>query len=1301
MSLSSSEKYIREIVDALQHNRAVAMVGSGFSLNAELTGRPGARFLVWNQLATKFYEKLRGEVPSSGDHYLNPMKLAQQVESTFGRPALNDLLMESLPDEEFSPGDIHKAFVSLPWKDIFTTNYDTLLERAIHAAVRDNRCRPYDVVYSPDDLPDCHGAPRLIKLHGSFKPIRPYVITEEDFREYPHKKAAFVNTVQQAMLESVFVMFGFSCDDPNFLQWIGWVRDNLGKNLQRKMYMLCIKQLSEEDVRTLAERNIVPVDLSEFYRVVNHELENGGNDDAPHPPSPWDKGDENPDGDASLPDDPFSPDGSLNGERINVPRLSTGNDGPQGNDDGPQPPCMGLSRRNADSLGRHSPKDIIGFAVTRISELYSEDKRKNDWCPDDFSNEDVSDWLDAYPGWCYMPYEVRYRASAFGRKVFWWDKDGIATIQGEKIVPGTSDLSEWVGKIHQFVRLYDIMGMPLPVLFQHEESNKGILQDMPRCALLLLEGINRKSWEGMEAEDIEKVYRYIQEIYLQLLRAFRERHDKKHFKDCLRWLREFDLSENDIQFIQAECCRYHLSHMQLVTGDGDCWMLHGSLQKQLDSWNLPETDLYWPIIKASFLMQTDRLDEAQALLELNIRNIWMHITREGIDARYAALEQCTLRLLKVLSSLSAKTANKWDTKFASVWRDYPVINLVEEERHYKLAMLKPEKKPYEEKLNFNLTRSVSWHVGGEDVKLNTAAAYWRFQEVTGGFPRFGSTVVADKEAFRCSVRLMLPVISTRCIHQLLLMGEPDYLDDVLGRKQLSSISATVIHEYVRHGAAMLRSIMPCVQESDWHSSWGLAGNAAFVLCHIMSRLCYRASADDLRMLWDLLVDIRISGKLGAIRGADVLTRGVLGCMSREQQAEIYDDALKFPFSLGERRREYVDPLTELKTRDTKVRVSSGQYSTSLGQIRVALEEADDLLEHQRRYQAGRAVERFSALYQLIEMKPDDEELFITTLENWPDAGAGLDSLLISLCDDDDVRNRCWNKVHDNAERALKQIVAGSMSNDILVAVHSSLRHWERIDGKRAALAGDFDLLLKALKELSRDIGNPFSLGMREQLIRDICSLAEMILLNCYKEKDDDSRLESSSVLELVDAVAKILGDRYALTMMCRVLHIGESELLSAEESQQELEYDAADLIDLGDFLFRVFKAGGELWEPMAPEILRALEIVLSILESDKTGINEPAARIWPGVISMGPELGEKFLSRLALKLKRLEQETKVTADDEELTARRKVIVRHFACSTAAAMEKKYPDKYQDVVQIWKDVNKNEQEMAEVRLIRFK
>ena len=90
--------------------------------------------------------------------------------------------------------------LKLPWRDVFTTNWDTLLERASSDALE----HPYRVVQSMKQLPMV-SQPRIIKLHGSFPSQFPLIFTEEDYRTYPSEFAPFVNTVQQAMMEDGFL----------------------------------------------------------------------------------------------------------------------------------------------------------------------------------------------------------------------------------------------------------------------------------------------------------------------------------------------------------------------------------------------------------------------------------------------------------------------------------------------------------------------------------------------------------------------------------------------------------------------------------------------------------------------------------------------------------------------------------------------------------------------------------------------------------------------------------------------------------------------------------------------------------------------------------------------------------------------------------------------------------------------------------------------------------------------------------------------------------------------------------------
>ena len=161
--------YLDEIAKRLWSGHAAVMVGAGFSKNASST------FPDWKQLADRLCRKGHGhELGPDKDRYLNPLKLASEVEAVFGRPALEDLLGTSIPGLDVPPSELHGRLMELPWTDVFTVNYDSLLERTSgrYHVVRNAR----DLIWSDQ--------PRIVKLHGSL-PGDSLIITEEDYRTYP------------------------------------------------------------------------------------------------------------------------------------------------------------------------------------------------------------------------------------------------------------------------------------------------------------------------------------------------------------------------------------------------------------------------------------------------------------------------------------------------------------------------------------------------------------------------------------------------------------------------------------------------------------------------------------------------------------------------------------------------------------------------------------------------------------------------------------------------------------------------------------------------------------------------------------------------------------------------------------------------------------------------------------------------------------------------------------------------------------------------------------------------------------
>ena len=258
------QSHINRVRDALWQRSgggASVMVGSGFSRNA-LKARPDANDPpTWREVAKAVYDKLYlqdgdrdaiAEASQTSDF----LKLAQEYEVAFGRGELHSFIRSLIRDDDFKPGDLHTRLLRLPWRDVFTTNWDTLLERARTAVAG----RAYSVVRNMDEIPQAN-RPRIVKLHGSLPAHFPLIFTEEDYRTYPRQFAPLVNTAQQAMMETVFCLIGFSSDDPNFLEWSGWVRDNLGKSAP-KIYLAGWLNLLPHRRRMLEDRNIVPIDLA-------------------------------------------------------------------------------------------------------------------------------------------------------------------------------------------------------------------------------------------------------------------------------------------------------------------------------------------------------------------------------------------------------------------------------------------------------------------------------------------------------------------------------------------------------------------------------------------------------------------------------------------------------------------------------------------------------------------------------------------------------------------------------------------------------------------------------------------------------------------------------------------------------------------------------------------------------------------------------------------------------------------------------------------------------------------------------
>lgn len=233
------------------YHGAAVMVGAGFSRSAASTGDVSKKLPLWSDFSKTLADEL-------GSESVDPLRLAEEYCAYFGKQALYDLIKQKVNDAAWSPGELHKSILELPWSEVLTTNWDTLLERAsmeVHQPV-------YSIVSKQEDLSSAR-SPRIVKLHGTIDTTIDLVFTQEDYRKYPEDQAAFVNFSRQVFIENELCLLGFSGDDPNFLQWAGWVRDHLATH-SRRIYLVGALGLNSAKRKYLESMNVAPVDLGDL-----------------------------------------------------------------------------------------------------------------------------------------------------------------------------------------------------------------------------------------------------------------------------------------------------------------------------------------------------------------------------------------------------------------------------------------------------------------------------------------------------------------------------------------------------------------------------------------------------------------------------------------------------------------------------------------------------------------------------------------------------------------------------------------------------------------------------------------------------------------------------------------------------------------------------------------------------------------------------------------------------------------------------------------------------------------------------
>jgi hypothetical protein len=237
LSDPDDERHIATLRDRVGKNaaRVLIFLGAGLSFGVgRYLGRASFerpepydddRFPSWSDLIERMKRRVLADLKDAREakafesffEHNDYLDCAQLFKATVGRAEYHAFLESqfgtSAEDAQRLTAS-HEALVRLPVRELFTTNYDQLIELAFSS-----RGEKLTVSRSSDefkrhhpDRPERH----LIKVHVSIETPDGIVLAREDYAESRRGRAELFEHLKEQIRYSSFLFIGFSLTDPNF-----------------------------------------------------------------------------------------------------------------------------------------------------------------------------------------------------------------------------------------------------------------------------------------------------------------------------------------------------------------------------------------------------------------------------------------------------------------------------------------------------------------------------------------------------------------------------------------------------------------------------------------------------------------------------------------------------------------------------------------------------------------------------------------------------------------------------------------------------------------------------------------------------------------------------------------------------------------------------------------------------------------------------------------------------------------------------------------------------------------------------
>lgn len=196
----SINAFINDYVEKLRQGTVTIFLGAGMS--------KAAGFVDWKGLLKDLATELGLKIEDESDL----ISVAQfHKNKNNNRNKIDEKIVNEFTDSDVETEN-HRIIARLPFKTIWTTNYDDLIEDA-HKKIY----KKVDVKSEVDDLfiNQDNRACILYKMHGDKDKPWLAVLLKEDYEKYYYTHEPFISILNSELISKSFLFVGFSFTDPN------------------------------------------------------------------------------------------------------------------------------------------------------------------------------------------------------------------------------------------------------------------------------------------------------------------------------------------------------------------------------------------------------------------------------------------------------------------------------------------------------------------------------------------------------------------------------------------------------------------------------------------------------------------------------------------------------------------------------------------------------------------------------------------------------------------------------------------------------------------------------------------------------------------------------------------------------------------------------------------------------------------------------------------------------------------------------------------------------------------------------